>query len=136
MFIKFAIPNKSNFIVGTMYKHPSMQHCKFNNDFLENVLNKIQAEKKFGIITDDFNLSLIKYSQTTGVVFIWVEGIRTFWTKKGIQEKSTKFIKIFELRQVFIYNFVCQNDLIPLNCIQTTRTKSILLASNTSQLYQ
>ena len=46
VFIELTIPSKPNFIVGTVHKHPSMQHCKFNNDFLENLLNKIQTEKK------------------------------------------------------------------------------------------
>ena len=67
VFIKLTIPNKSNFIVGAMYKHPSMQHYKFNNDFLQNLLNKIQTEKKFSVLAGDFNLNLIKYSKTTGI---------------------------------------------------------------------
>ena len=49
MFTELAVPNKPYFIVGAMYKHHSMQHYQFNNDFLENLLNKIQTEKKFSI---------------------------------------------------------------------------------------
>ena len=66
VFIELTIPNKPNFIVGAVYKHPSMQHYKFKNDFLENVLNKIQTEKKFGVLAGDFNLNLTKYLKTTG----------------------------------------------------------------------
>ena len=44
-----------------------MQHYKFNNDFLQNLLNKIQTEKKFCVLAGDFNLNLIKYSKTTGI---------------------------------------------------------------------
>ena len=66
MFIELTIPNKPNFIVGAVYKHPSMQHYKFSNDFLENLLSKIQTEKKFGVLGCD-NLNLIKYSKTTGI---------------------------------------------------------------------
>ena len=44
-----------------------MQHYKFNNDFLENLLNKTQTEKKFSVLAGDFNLNLIKYSKTTGI---------------------------------------------------------------------
>ena len=66
MFIELTIPNKPNFIVGAMYKHPSMQHYKFNNDFLQNLLIKIQTEKKFGVLAGGFNLNLIKYQKTTG----------------------------------------------------------------------
>ena len=67
VFIELTIPNKPNFIVGAMYKHPSMQHYKFNNDFLQNLLNKIQTEKKFSVLAGEFDLNLIKYSKTTGI---------------------------------------------------------------------
>ena len=67
MFIELTIPNKPNFIVGAMYKHPSMQHYKFNNDFLRNLLNKIQTEKKLSVLASDLNSNLIKYSKTTGI---------------------------------------------------------------------
>ena len=68
MFIELTIPNKPNFVIGAMYKNknPSMQHCKFNNDF-QNLLNKIQTEKKFSVLAGDFNLNLIKHSKTTGI---------------------------------------------------------------------
>ena len=33
-----------------------MQHYKFINDFLENLLNRIQTEKKFSVLAADFNL--------------------------------------------------------------------------------
>ena len=67
VFIELSIPNKPNFIVGAVYKHPSMQHYKFSNDFLENLLNKIQVKKKFSVPAGDFSLNLIKYSKTTGI---------------------------------------------------------------------
>ena len=67
MHIELSIPNKPNFIAGAVYKHSSMQHYKFSKDFLENLLNKIQTEKKFSVLAGDFNLNLIKYSKTTGI---------------------------------------------------------------------
>ena len=67
MFIELTIPNKPNFIVNAVFKHPSLQHYKFNNDFLLNLLNKIQTERKFSVLAGDFNLKLIKYSNTTGI---------------------------------------------------------------------
>ena len=67
VFIELTIRNKPNFMIGAMYKNPSMQHCKFNNDFLQNLLNKIQTEKKFSVLAGDFNLNLIKHSKTTGI---------------------------------------------------------------------
>ena len=36
-----------------------------------------------------------------------------FGTKKATQEKSAKFIKIFELYKTFMYNFLYQNDPMP-----------------------
>ena len=66
-FIELTIPNKLNFIVGEVHKHPSMRLYKFNNGFLKNLLNKIQTEKKFSVPTGDFNLNLIKYSKTTSI---------------------------------------------------------------------
>ena len=66
MFIELTISNKPNLIAGTAYKHPSIQRYKFNNDFLENILNNIKTEKKSSIPTRDFNLNLIKYFKTTG----------------------------------------------------------------------
>ena len=44
-----------------------MQHYEFNNDLLENILNKIQTEKMFSALAGDFNLNLIKYSKTTSI---------------------------------------------------------------------
>ena len=43
-----------------------MKH-KFNNDFMNNLLEKLTLENKPSIITGDFNLNLIKYMQNTGV---------------------------------------------------------------------
>ena len=63
MFIELTIPNKPNIIIGAVYKHPSMQHYKVNNDFLKSILNKIQTGKKFNVLAGD----LIKYSKTTGI---------------------------------------------------------------------
>ena len=44
-----------------------MQYYKFNNHFLENLLNKIETEKKYSILAGDRNLNSIKYSQTTAI---------------------------------------------------------------------
>ena len=40
---------------------------------------------------------------------IQIAGIRTFFPKKIRQEKLKKFIKVFELYQIFLHNFLCQN---------------------------
>ena len=44
-----------------------MKHYKFNNDYMDTLLEKLTSENKPSIITGDFNLNLIKYMQNTGV---------------------------------------------------------------------
>ena len=66
-FIELLIPNRQNHLTGVVYKHPSMKHDKFNNDFMNALLEKLTSENKPSIITGDFNLNLIKYMQNTGV---------------------------------------------------------------------
>ena len=44
-----------------------MQHNQFNNDFQENLLTKIQTEKKLSVLAADFNSNPIKYQKTTGI---------------------------------------------------------------------
>ena len=67
VFIELLIPSKSSLILGTIYKHPSMQHFNFNNDFMKKLFNKISLANKRSLIADDFNLNLIKYRQIIGV---------------------------------------------------------------------
>ena len=45
-FIKIINPRKSNIIVGVIYKHPKMDVTDFNNNFLNNLLKKINQEQK------------------------------------------------------------------------------------------
>ena len=44
-FIEIINPRKSNIIVG-VYKHPKMDVTDFNNNFLNNLLKKINQEQK------------------------------------------------------------------------------------------
>ena len=66
VFIELLFPNKPSFVIGTIYKHPTMQNYKFNIDSMENLLNKIKHESKRTILASDFNLNLTKYAQKTG----------------------------------------------------------------------
>ena len=43
-----------------------MKH-KFNNDFMNTLLEKLTSDNKPSMITGDFNLNLIKYMQKTGI---------------------------------------------------------------------
>ena len=59
-FIEVLIPNKKSHLIRTVYKHPSMKHYKFNNNFMTILFEKLTLENKPSIITGNFNLNLIK----------------------------------------------------------------------------
>ena len=44
-----------------------MKHHKFNNDFMNTLFDKLTKENKPSVISRDFNLNLIKYTQNRGV---------------------------------------------------------------------
>ena len=45
-FIEIINPRKPNIIVGVIHKHPKMDVTDFNNNFLNNLLKKINQEQK------------------------------------------------------------------------------------------
>ena len=60
-FIEVLIPNKKSHLIGVVYKHPSMKHYKFNNDFINTLLENLTLENTPSDMTGNFNLNLIKY---------------------------------------------------------------------------
>ena len=44
-----------------------MKNHKFNNDFMNILFDKLTKENKPSVISSDFNLNLIKYTQNKGV---------------------------------------------------------------------
>ena len=44
-----------------------MKHHKFNNDFMNTLFDKLTKENNPSVISRDFNLNLIKYTQNRGV---------------------------------------------------------------------
>ena len=66
VFIEVLVPKKKSHLTGVAYKHSSLNH-KFNNNFLNTVLEKLTLENKLCITTGDFNLNLNKYMQNIGV---------------------------------------------------------------------
>ena len=62
-FIEIINPRKSNIIVGVIYKHPKMDVTDFNNNFLNNLLKKINQEQKIVFLLGDFNVDLMRYNQ-------------------------------------------------------------------------
>ena len=57
-FAEIILPNSTNIIVGTIYRHPKM--TGFNQDFLKPLLSKTSSEKKQLLLLGDFNLDLLK----------------------------------------------------------------------------
>ena len=57
-FVEIIQPNKENFIIGCIYKHPTLCKREFINDFLSPKLHLISKENKVSIILGDFNINL------------------------------------------------------------------------------
>ena len=52
-----------------------MKNHKFNNDFMNILFDKLTKENKPSVISGDFNLNLIKYTQNRGVNQFIIEKI-------------------------------------------------------------
>ena len=72
-FIEILLPDKSSFIIGTVYKHPPMKPYSFNTSFSQ-LLQKIKIKNKKAVITGDFNLSLLNYAKNIGT-FEFLESV-------------------------------------------------------------
>jgi len=61
-FIEIILPNKTNIVLGCIYRHPSSSIMieDFTTNYLEPVLNIISAENKICAIMGDFNIDLLK----------------------------------------------------------------------------
>ena len=56
-------PNKSNFIVGCIYRHPKIDLFEFIHYYLNPLLEKLVKEQKTVFLLGDFNVYLLKYEQ-------------------------------------------------------------------------
>ena len=62
-FIEIANPNKSNIIVGCIYRHPKLDLFEFIHYYLNSLLEKLAKEQKTAFLLGDFNVDLLKYEQ-------------------------------------------------------------------------
>ena len=62
-FIEIINPRKSNITVGVIHRHPKMVVTDFNNNFLNNLLKKINQEQKKVLLLGDFNVNLMHYNE-------------------------------------------------------------------------
>ena len=60
-FIEIINPNKTNFIIGCIYRHPNMDLNEFNEIFLNDLLDRLSKENKKVFLLGDFNVDLLKY---------------------------------------------------------------------------
>ena len=61
-FIEMMNPNKSNIIIGCIYKHTSMDLNDFNTNYLNNLLDKVSKERKSVFLIGEFNVNLLNYN--------------------------------------------------------------------------
>ena len=71
--IEILLPDKPNFIISTVYKHPPLKPYSFNTSFSQ-LLQKIKRENKKTIITGNFNLNLLNYAKNIGT-FEFLESV-------------------------------------------------------------
>ena len=62
-FIEIVNPKKSNIIVGTIYRHPSMDLTEFNISYLNKLLENISREQISVFLLGDFNANLLNYNE-------------------------------------------------------------------------
>ena len=58
-FIEICNPKKKNIIIGCIYKHPNMNINGFNDDYLNEPLDKLSKENKTIFLLGDFNINLL-----------------------------------------------------------------------------
>ena len=65
VFVEICNKNKTNFIVASIYRHPSMDLGIFNKEFLTPLFQKLEKEKKRLFLVGDLNVDLLKVESNT-----------------------------------------------------------------------
>ena len=58
-------PQKGNIIIGSIYRHPSIDLDDFNKNVLNKLLEKVSKEQKSVYLLGDFNVNLLNYNDHT-----------------------------------------------------------------------
>ena len=58
--------NVKNMIIGAIYRSPNSSHACFR-EVMENVMQKISEERKFGVLSGDFHYNLLKEQENVNV---------------------------------------------------------------------
>ena len=64
-FIEVVESNEKNSIIGVIYRHPCMTPSIFNDEYLKNLILKLEKENKKCFISGDFNFDLMKTENHT-----------------------------------------------------------------------
>ena len=65
IFIEVINPKSKNFIIGCIYRHPSMKPIEFIDVYMSDLLQKISKEDKTIMIMADFTIDVLKYDTNT-----------------------------------------------------------------------
>ena len=74
-FIEICNTKKTNIIIGCIYKHPKMNINEFNDNFLNELLDKLSKENNTIFLLGDFNINLIKIDMRLIKVIMLVESL-------------------------------------------------------------
>ena len=61
-FVEIINPKKSNFVIGSIYKHPNMDVTDFKNNYLSQIFEIVSKEQKQVFLLGDFNINLLNYN--------------------------------------------------------------------------
>ena len=66
-FVEIINLQKSNIVIGCIYKHPNMDVLGFKNNYLNQIFEILSKEQKQVFLLGDFNINLLNYNdhQTT-----------------------------------------------------------------------
>ena len=65
VWIEVNLNDKTNLVVGTVYRHPQLNYLKFSQAFYNNLL-KLKGNKKF-VVLGDFNVDYGRYTADSAV---------------------------------------------------------------------
>ena len=60
-FVEIINPQKSNIVIGCVYKHPNMDVLDFKNNYLYQIFEILSKEQKQVFLLGDFNINLLNY---------------------------------------------------------------------------
>ena len=60
-FMEICNPKKTNITIGCIYKHPNVNITEFNDDYLNELFDKLSQESKTIFILGNVNINLLNY---------------------------------------------------------------------------